>query len=153
MDAKTKITLPEFREKLDAALLDAGDKELVLKPQFLKDYCRLTGHDYAWYQSADIVPAGFLMTFTAPLISEVFIAFFARFPGVIKGVVHSSSQVAMHAPFCIGERVFRLKIDVDGIVEKAGKKGRHFVVDLEAALLKEDGAGVLTDMHQFFLRV
>lgn len=153
MDATPAITLPELKDKLEAVIEQVGDKALNLNPAVLKDYCRLTGHDYSFYQDRDRVPLGFLMTFTAGLVSELFIAFLTQLADSVKGVVHSSSNIDVAAPFCISQQAYRHTVSLAGITEKAGKKGTHFVVDLDLTLLQENGIRVLTDVHQFFLRV
>jgi hypothetical protein len=128
-------------------------KELTLKEDFLKEYCRLTGHDYALYEEGGTAPAGFLMTFTDPIVSETFLKFFIKFPRVIKGTIHTSSKVEVLHPLKLSAKNYREKLLIRNIEEKTGSKGDYFAVDFEVVLMDGQGGKVATDAHQFFLRV
>lgn len=153
MAEATAITPSALKDTLETVIQQMGDKDLHLQPDVLKEYCQLTGHDFTFYQGRDRVPLGFLMTFTASLVSELFIAFLTQLADSVKGVVHSSSTIDVAAPFRISQESYRHAVRLAGITEKEGRKGTHFVVDLDLTLLQEDGVKVLTDVHQFFLRV
>ncbi len=150
---RERVTEASFREKLDEVIGGVGEKELVLDLPFLEEYCKLTGHDLSLYRARDRVPLGFLMTFTGPIFSEMFIAFFTKHPGVIKGVIHTTSKVELFAPFRLGAGRFRESLAVRNIEEKAGRKGRYFAVDFEIVLVDGDGVKVASDVHQFFLKI
>lgn len=138
---------------IEAVLKDSGRKELLLDPKKVASFCRVTGHDYDWYQTRELVPAGFLMTFSAGHVTEVFVDFFTRFPEALKGVVHSSSRIRFQAPFCLSRRPLDHHIRLNTVLEKEGRKGLHFVSEFDLDLLEQDGTRILIDRHQFFMRV
>jgi len=153
MERDKKISMDDFRRKLEDVINEIGVKELTLKEEFLKEYCRLTGHDYELYREKGEPPAGFLMTFTDPIVSEMFLKFFIKFPRVIKGVIHTSSKVEYYAPLSLDTKNYSENLLVKNVEQKAGGKGDYFAVDFEVALMDDQGGKVATDAHQFFLRV
>jgi hypothetical protein len=147
------ISKSSFLKKLEEVIGEFGEKKLEMRKRMVEDYCSLTGHDYTRYQAIDRIPAGFLMTFTAPSISSMIISLFNRFPGIIKGVIHTSSKLDFYAPFRLSSRFYNEKIELRGIEEKQGRMGSYFVMDFEVVLADDAGDKVVSDLHQFFLRV
>jgi hypothetical protein len=146
------VTDAEFESMLKGIIAQVGVKTLTINLDILAAYCGLTGHDMARYRKMDRVPAGYLMTFMAPLITEVFVAFFTAHPAVIKGVVHSTSRVELHAPFRLSDRTFRETVGVRQVETRSGRRGDSFVVDFDVRLEDARGALIAHDMHQFFLK-
>jgi len=153
MNATAAMDKTLFQEKLQALVTGMGVKRLLVDNDGLKEYCRLTGHDFSAYQSRDRLPIGFLMTFIDPIVTELMVAFFVKFPGTIKGVIHSSSRIEVLKPLAISARQYQEKLELRKLEDKAGKKGNYMVVDFEVILMDEQGARVASDIHQFFLKI
>jgi hypothetical protein len=144
---------PSLKKKLKEVIDDRGERKLRLEVDLLKEYCALTGYDYPLYQTRNLVPLGFLMTLTAPVFSEIILSFIAAFPNVIKGVIHTSSKVAIFSPLTLSSKYYHEKLEMRNVKEKVGRKGKYLVVDLELVLMNENDVTVASDLHQFFLKM
>ncbi len=152
-DAAAGGSISAFQEKLRSVVDEAGPRRLEVDLDLIERYCALTGHDFSLYRARGVIPPGFLMTFTAPAASHMIYSFFAKFPGVVKGVIHTSSRVEYLRPMSLGAGFYTERIELKGIERKAGSKGDYFAVDFEVELTDDRGGRVATDLHQFFLRV
>lgn len=153
MPEPTKISISSFEEKLGQVIDEIGVKDILLRDDYFKEFCELTGHDYSECICRDLAPPGFMMTLTGSTIGSMFLKFFTKFPTVIKGVIHSKSKVEYLAPIVLSAKNFKETIAIKNVEEKSGKKGEYFVVDFEVALMDESGSKLAIDFHQFFLRV
>jgi hypothetical protein len=147
------MTKEEFAEKLQAVIAEMGVKTLRQDDDALNEYCRLTGHDPAVYRERDRLPVGYLLTFIDPIVTQIIVSFFIKFPGTIKGVIHSSSTVRVMKPLSISAREYKEEFALRNIEEKSGKKGKYLVTDFEVALMDAGGEQVASDLHQFFLKI
>ncbi|HUT52947.1 MAG TPA: hypothetical protein VM658_06120 [bacterium] len=152
MGGEEAISGERFQKELEALVAETGALELRVDHDALREYCRLTGHDYAACKARDRLPAGYLMTFIDPIVTRIMVAFFVKFPGTIKGVVHSSSRIEIFKPLTISARPYREEMRLANLERKSGKKGDYFVADFEVILLDADGERAATDLHQFFLK-
>ena len=147
------ITTSSFREKLEGLIEEMGPKRLELSKEYVREFCELTGHDYDEYRKRGDAPAGILMSFTDPMISGLFVNFFVKYPGAIKGVVHSTSKIDFLRPISLSQTGFEEKLAVGDIREKSGKKGNYLVVNIEMTLYDNLKRKVAVDLHTFFVRV
>jgi hypothetical protein len=152
MSTDQAISRDLFRGKLEAIIAETGAMELTVDDDALREYCRLTGHDYEDCVARDRLPAGYLMTFIDPIVTRIMVSFFVKFQGAVKGVVHSSSRIEFFKPLPISARRYREKLALKSLEFKPGKKGDNFVADLEVVLMDADGAPAAIDLHQFFLK-
>lgn len=153
MDETKTGSAQAFQAKLQEVVDAIGVKTLPVDLDLLKEYCRLTGHDFARCQARDLLPTGFLMTFTSPIFSEMFLAFFVKLPKLIKGVIHTASQVEFFGPLRLGAGPYQEKLAIRNLEEKSGKKGNYWAVDFEVSLMDTEDRKIVSDVHQFFLRV
>jgi len=142
-----------FQARLQEAADGIGVKILRVDLDLLQEYCRLTGHDFARCQARDLLPTGFFMTFTTPIISELFLSLFTRDPHLIKGVIHTASQVEFLGPLRLSAEPYREKLSIRTPEAKRGKKGDYWAVDFEVSLMDAEDRPLATDVHQFFMRV
>jgi len=142
-----------FHEKLQEIIDTIDTKRLDLDTALLQQYCSYTGYDYQLYQARDLVPVGFLMTFTSSVFSEMFLSLFAACSALIKGIIHTSSKVELFAPFSLSCKEYQTKLEIKKIEDKVGRKGEYLVIDLEVVVLDVHGVKVASDVHQFFLRI
>jgi hypothetical protein len=152
MERDQAVSPDLFRERIEAVIAETGDMELMVDDDALREYCRLTGHDYEAAKARDLLPAGYLMTFIDPIVTRIMVSFFVKFQGAVKGVVHSSSRVELQRPLVISARRYRERLALKNLEFKSGRKGDYFVADLEVALMDAEGATAATDLHQFFLK-
>ncbi|MBC2716024.1 MAG: MaoC family dehydratase [Desulfobacteraceae bacterium] len=152
MTEKLTITRSIFLSMLEEAIKDIRLKKLPVNIKLLRKYCYLTGHDFKLYESRNLIPPGFLMTFTTRLFTELFILFFTKHSSVIKGLIHSSSKVELFRPFSLNVDYYQGILEVKNVKEKTGRKGKFFVVDIEVRLMDENNVKILSDLHQFFLK-
>src|SRR4030042_1459818 len=124
-----------FQAKLQEVVDAIGVKTLPVDLDFLKEYCRLTGHDFARCQARDLLPTGFLMTFTTPIFSELFLAFFAKLPQLIKGVIHTTSQIEILSPLRLRAGPYQEKLTIGNLEAKRGKTGDYWAVDFEVSVM------------------
>jgi len=142
-----------FREKLEGLLAGMPPKALPLDEAALEAFCRLTGHDWPAYRARGVIPPGFFMTLTTPIMSELFIKLFVAFPKLLKGVIHTASHVEIHDDFRLSAGPFSERLSLKQVEEKAGSKGNYFAADFEVVLLDAGGKILASDLHQFFMRV
>jgi len=153
MRDKEKISKDDFQKSLEDLINKIGIKELNVEKDSLKTFCELTHHNYSFYLEKNLIPQGYLMTFTIPLFTQFFItASVDLIPKVIKGVIHTFSKIEYFGPFRMDQKYFG-KIGVKNVVEKKGKMGEYFAVDFEILVSNEKGEKVASDVHQFFLRI
>lgn len=150
--SKITMTRSIFLSMLEKTIKNPSlDKNLPIDIKLLQKYCELTGHDFEFYKSRNLIPLGFLMTLTTKLFTELFVLFFSRHRSVIKGVVHSSSKIELYRPFLLNAE-YRGTLAIKNIVEKIGKKGKFFVVDIEVCLWDQNNLKIIADRHQFFIK-
>ncbi len=140
-----------FHEKLEGIVSSISSREFLIDVDFLKKFCELTGHDFADCQKRDLAPLGFFMTFTSPVLTEIILSVFVKYPDIIKGVIHSCSDLKLFGPFRLSSRLYQTDIKIVDIKEKKGKKNDYFAVDFEVNLHDDAGEKIATDLHQFFL--
>ncbi len=153
MDDEPGISLSELKEKIREVADGVGVRELPLEDEFLEEFCELTGHDYSHYLERNQIPTGFFMTFTSPIVTQVFLSFFLKHPKLIKGVIHTGSKVEISSPLRLDKRPYSEKLEVREIVEKSGAKGKYLAVDFQVILMDSSGQKAASDLHQFFLRI
>ncbi len=153
MKDREKISKDDLQESLGNLINKIGTKELSIEADSLKTFCVLTHHDYSFYLEKNLIPQGYLMTFTIPLFSQFFImASVDLIPKVIKGVIHTFSKIEYFGPFRMDQKYFG-KMEMKNVVEKKGKMGEYFAVDFEILVSKGKGEKVASDLHQFFLKI
>ncbi len=146
----TRIAL---EARLKEALDRVNGRDLVIDPEVLHSFCALTGYDYEHYRTRNFVPTGYLMTFTAPVVTEVFVGLYSNLSNLIKGIIHSRSRIEVLSPLTIDPSHYVVRIEAREIKEKQGKKGNYLVRDLDLILENTHGHKVASDLHQFFLRI
>lgn len=148
-----KISKDDFQGSLEDLINKIGIKELNIEKASLKKFCELTRHDYSFYLEKNLIPQGYLMTFTIPIFAQFFILASADLiPKIIKGVIHTFSRIEYYEPFRTDQKYFG-KIEIKNVVEKKGKLGEYFAADFEFLLSNEQGEKVASDIHQFFFRI
>lgn len=144
-------------EALEQGLRDAvgrlGVRDVKVDPSLVSSYCALTGHDYDYYRGRNRIPTGYLMTLTAPVISEVFVSLYATFSHRIQGIIHTRSKVEILRPLTFEPSLYHETIRVCAFEEKKGTRGKYLVVDLEIMVRGTDGLPSAADLHQFFLKI
>jgi len=142
----------EFREKLMAAAAESGEHEVRSDPDFLNELCRVTGCDFSACKKRGTAPAGLFMTLSDPVVTDFFAKMFVKFPGLVKGVIHTRSVVDYNDSIRISGS-YKERLSVKRVEEKQGKKGRYMAVDFEVLVVDDSGRTAARDLHQFFIRV
>jgi acyl dehydratase len=129
----------------------------------IKQYCETIGESNPVYfddRSARkagypraIVPQSYLMTLFVPIVNEVFMKGAEKlFTGLIRGVIHSGSEVTYSKPLLLG-KTYVMRLENVGLEKKSGSAGDHYVWTLRAVVSSEDGEELAYDKHTFFLRI
>jgi hypothetical protein len=152
MNLSEPVTADVFQNLLNEIMAGLPAKKLPVDMAKIAEFCRLTGHDFEQYRKKDLIPLGYLMTFTTPLINEAFMTFFTKHPSLIKGVVHSNSTIEVFHPFRLSHPFYMEELSVRQVLDKEGRRGKSFVTDFAVLLKNPEGETVLCDLHQFFLK-
>ncbi len=153
MKAKKKISKDELWESLNDLIKRIGTIDLNADKDSLETFCELTNHDHSLYLERNLIPQGYLMTFTIPLFTQFFLMVAVDLiPEVIKGIIHTFSEIEYFGAFRMDQRYLG-KMEAKNIVEKRGTMGEYFAVDFEILVNNEKGEKVASDLHQFFLRI
>jgi len=147
------IPLSDLKEKILEVVDNVGVRELQLDDAFLEEFCELTGHDHSYWVRRNEIPAGFFMTLASPIITQVFLSFFLKHPNLVKGVIHTGSEIEMYRPIRLDRSPYGETLEMRHIEEKTGEKGKYLAVDLELVLKDSSGEKVAADLHRFFLRI
>jgi|YNPNPStandDraft_1061719.scaffolds.fasta_scaffold16231_2 hypothetical protein len=147
------MTKEALEQGLEEAVGRLGVRDVRIDPNLVSSYCSLTGHDYEYYRGRNRIPTGYLMTLTAPVVSELFVSLYSAFSRHIQGIIHTRSRVEIVRPLTFEPSLYHETIRVSALQEKKGKMGRYLVADLEITVRGTDGLPSAVDLHQFFLRV
>nr|MDO8080494.1 MaoC family dehydratase N-terminal domain-containing protein [Candidatus Freyarchaeota archaeon] len=142
-----------------------GIEPIRVKPNAstIKQYCETVGECNPVYFDDDkakmagypeaIVPQSYLMTLFIPIVNEVFIKGADKFfTGLIRGVIHSGSEVVYNKPLLVGE-TYVMRLENVSLDKKSGSTGDHYVWTFRAVVSSEDGEELAYDKHTFFLRI
>ncbi|WXG39310.1 MAG: MaoC family dehydratase N-terminal domain-containing protein [Candidatus Freyarchaeum deiterrae] len=143
----------------------AGIEPMRVKPDSstIKQYCEMVGDNNPVYFDDDsarregypgaIVPQSYLMTLFVPIVNEVFIKGAEKlFTGLIRGVIHSGSEVVYDKPLMVGE-TYVMHLESVSLNKKSGDTGDYYVWTFRAVVSSEDGEEQAYDKHTFFLKI
>lgn len=149
----SKISIDEFTESAKALCGKISPMEFAVDEGVIRTFCETTGHDFEDCKKNNVIPQGYFMTLTIPLITRFFIeAALDELKGVIKGVIHTNSVVQYYRPLPLNGK-YTGHMGVKSVVEKTGSLGNYYAVDFEVVITDGKSEELASDIHQFFLRV
>ena len=156
------LELDDLRAKMDQAISRMASKEIVVRPETIKDFCGIvqeTNPVYFDLQEAKNagfqkfpIPESYLLTLITPLSHELFTTGIGPLLGpVIRGIIHTSSVIEFLGPLHC-DTPYRLELKFAGLVRKTGKMGEYFVGTFPHKVLDARDKLMAVDRHVFFLR-
>ncbi len=156
------LELDDLRAKMDQAISRMASKEIVVRPETIKDFCGIvqeTNPVYFDLQEAKNagfekipIPESYLLTLITPLSHELFTTGIGPLLGpVIRGIIHTSSVIEFPGPLHC-DTPYRLELEFAGLVRKTGKMGEYFVGTFPHKVLDARDKLMAVDRHVFFLR-
>jgi hypothetical protein len=129
----------------------------------IKQYCETVGESNSVYFDDEkakrsgypgaIVPQSYLLTLFVPIVNEVFIKGAEKlFTGLIRGVIHSGSEVVYDKPLLVGQN-YVMRLESMSLDKKKGNTGDYYVWTFRAVVSSENGEEMAYDKHTFFLRI
>ena len=156
------LELDDLRKKMDQAISRMASKEIIVRPETVKDFCEIILEtNPVYFDLEDARRAGFekiplpesyLLTLITPLSHELFTTGIGHLLGsVIQGIIHTSSVIKFLGPlYC--DTPYSLKLEFAGLVRKKGKMGEYFVGTFPHKVLDARDELMAVDRHVFFLR-
>lgn len=155
--------LKTLQNIVDEILAEIHSMRVKTDTSTIKQYCETVGESNPAYfddESARragypgaIVPQSYLMTLFVPIVNEVFMKGAEKlFTGLIKGVIHSGSEVTYNKLLLVGE-TYVMHLESLSLDKKSGSTGDHYVWTFRAVVSGEDGEELACDKHTFFLRI
>jgi hypothetical protein len=156
------LELDDLRAKMDEAISRMALKEIVVRPETIKDFCGIVQETNPVYfdlqkaKSAGFekipIPESYLLTLIAPLSHELFTTGVGPLLGpAIQGIIHTSSVIDFLGPLHC-DTPYILKLEFAGVVRKRGKMGAYFVGTFPHKVLDARDELMAVDRHVFFLR-
>nr|MDO8077238.1 MaoC family dehydratase [Candidatus Freyarchaeota archaeon] len=163
MTEETADRLRRLRHLIDSVLEEVGSKRIRPDAASVRRFCELIGEDNPVYFDDDaarklgypgaLVPQSYLLTLLSPPVEELFIVGAEKlFSGLVRGVIHTESEVVYLKPLLVGES-YVLRLESESLREKRGRKGDYYVWVLRAIVSSEAGEEMAYDRHTFFMKI
>ncbi|MGQ9722882.1 MAG: FAS1-like dehydratase domain-containing protein [Candidatus Jordarchaeum sp.] len=155
--------LQKLQSIIDEIFGEIGSKQSKPDLATIKQYCEIIGEKNPVYfdievakkygYKSPVIPQGYLLTLFIPIVNEFFIKGYEKlFTGLIRGVIHTESEVVYNKPLLVGEN-YVLHLESERLEKKKGKKGEYFVWTFRAVASDEEGEEMAYDRHTFFLKI
>lgn len=163
MTEKKMEGLKKLQSIIDEILSEIGSKTVNTDVDTIKQYCETIWENNPIYfdiqaaknfgYRATLIPQSYLLTLFVPIVREFFIKGFERlFTGLIRGVIHTESEVVYYKPLFAGEN-YVLHLESESLEKKKGKKGEYYVWTFRAVVTDEKEEELAYDRHTFFLKI
>ena len=155
--------LKKLQSIIDEIFGEIGSKRIKPEVATIKEYCEIIGENNPVYfdiESAKnsgypgaVIPQSYLLTLFVPIVNEFFVKGYDKlFTGLIRGVIHTESEVVYNKPLYAGEN-YIMHLESESLEKKKGKKGEYYVWIFRAVVSNEKGEELAYDRHMFFLRI
>ncbi len=163
MTEKGMEGLKKLQSIIDEIFGEIGSKTVKTDVLTIKQYCETIWENNPIYfdiqaaknfgYRATPIPQSYLLTLFVPVVNEFFIKGFEKlFTGLIRGVIHTESEVVYYKPLFAGES-YVLHLESESLEKKMGKKGEYYVWTFRAVVTDEKEEELAYDRHTFFLKI